>query len=186
MFHGENPDYLLNMHNVYKYLRSLYSNPLFTSKMRRQAELYVVQFLIKGINSRMGFSFRNLLWIDPYWTDNIEEGARVVLYGAGDLGRKYYQQLKSCNIFTFAGCIDYGFDKIKDELLEIHEPKWILDKEYDAIVITIKNRNKAYDIRKRLEADGIESSKIKWFEQEEIFWRFAEADGLLSEDDSFV
>ena len=66
--------------------------------------------------------------------------------------------------------------------MEIQDPKWILDKAYDVVVITIKNRDKADDIRKWLEADGIEANKIKWFEQEEIFWKFAEADGLLSEE----
>ena len=50
MLNDKNPNYLLNVHYVYHYFRSLYNHPNFTQTMRIQAELYITQFLIKGIN----------------------------------------------------------------------------------------------------------------------------------------
>lgn len=174
-----NTDYLLKVHLVYEYLSSLYSHPNFIPEMRLQAELYIVQMLIKGINTRMGFSVRNLMWIDPYWLDKIPAGSRVVLYGAGDLGRIYYTQLKNFGRHQFVGCIDENFAKMKDNPFAVDSPEKMSGWFYDWVVITIKDANKVQDITQKLIASGVAETKILWFEQPEIFWRFAEAMGLL-------
>ena len=101
MVHAYDPEYLLNYHHVYSYLRSLYSHKNFTESMRTQAELYIVQFLIKGINIQMGFSFRNLMWIDPAWLDHEALGRGIAVYGEGDLGRTYEKQIRKRNALIF-------------------------------------------------------------------------------------
>lgn len=165
MFHAEDPEYLLNYHRVYAYFKSLYQHPNFTDDMRKQAELYIVQFLIKGINTQMGFSFRNLMWIDPIWMETAGLGKRVALYGRGDLGCTYERQIRSNKKLVFAGYVD------------LEEPSAGLD--CDSIVITSKNRDIAEAAREKLLDRKIPSAKIFWFRQEEIFWRYAEAMGLL-------
>ena len=181
MLNGLKPNYLLNVHCLYHYFRSLYGHPNFTHTMRVQAELYITQFLIKGINSYLGFANPNLLWIDPYWLDNIPNGSRVVLYGAGALGRKYWQQLRAGGKLSFAGCVDFGADKFGNEPFEVNFPEMLSAVDYDIIVITVKNKGFAGNIRDRLIDIGVPANKIFWFRQDEIFWRFAEADGLLAE-----
>lgn len=176
--HQPDMNYLLHVNDVYKYLVSLYDHPNFTPAMRIQAELYVTQMLIKGINTRMGFSVRNLLWIDPYWIEKVPEGSYIALYGGGDLGRKYYDQLQATDRLHFAGCVDYGYERMRDDRFEIVSPATLSDMKYDCIIITIKNPEKAQEIRQQLTGDGVPEEKILWFEQKEIFWRFAEAEGL--------
>lgn len=181
MLNGLKPNYLLNVHHLYQYFRSLYRHHNFTHTMRIQAELYITQFLIKGINSYLGFANPNLLWIDPYWLDSMPDGSRVVMYGAGMLGRKYWQQLMARGKLTFVGCVDFGAEKFSNEPFEVSFPDWLFAVDYDILVITVKNEKFANSIRERLIAMGIPAKKILWFRQDEIFWRFAEADGLLAE-----
>lgn len=180
MTQSANTNYLLRVNYVYQYLATLYSHPAFTTAMRRQAELYITQLLIKGINGRLGFSIKNLLWIDPYWLKELPAGAKVVLYGAGALGEKYYQQLKAFGKHIFVALVDYNFERLHNGCLNVLAPDTLRDMDYDYLVITIKDRKKALSIRKELVEDGIEESKLCWFPQDEIFWRFAEADGLLA------
>ena len=165
MFHAEDPEYLLNYHRVYTYFRSLYRHPNFTDSMRKQAELYIVQFLIKGINAQMGFSFRNLMWIDPVWMETPGLGKRVALCGRGDLGRTYEQQIRNNKKLLFAGYVD------------LEEPS--AGPDCDSIVITSKNHDIAEAAKEKLIDKKIPGVKIFWFRQEEIFWRYAEAMGLL-------
>lgn len=164
MYHVEDADYLLKYQRVHTYFKKLYSHKNFTDRMRRQAELYIVQFLIKGINTQMGFSFRNLLWIDPAWMADERLGERVALCGKGELADTYEKQLRANKSKVFAGYVS------NDDT-----------RDYDSVVIAVKDRHIADEMRSRLVEKGIPAEKILWFKQEEIFWKYAEAMGLLDD-----
>lgn len=178
--HTINRNYLLNVNEVYQYLLKLYQHPNFTENMRIQSELFVTNLLVKGINTFLGFHVRNLLWFDPYWLDKIPGGSRVVLYGSGEAGRKCRQQLLSRKNLYFAGCIDFCHEYVKDTVLNVQAPELLKTMHFDYIVITIKNPAKAKEIRTQLEELGVSQEKILWFEQNDLFWRYAEAEGLLT------
>lgn len=180
--HTGNSSYLLCVDKIYHNLRKLYTHPNYTKKMEIQTELYIMELLLAGMNTRMGFEIRNLLWFDPYWLDRIPEGSKVVLYGGGEAGRKCRRQLLTKGRHFYMGCVDFECGGYNDEDMLIQFPQELKMEDYDYIVITIKNPEKAYQIRKQLEKIGIESHKILWFEQKEIFWKFAEAEGLLDEE----
>ena len=178
--HISHTNYLNNVNLVYEHFISLYRHPNFTDSMRIQCELYITMLLIKGINSRMGFSIKNLIWIDPYWLEEIPHGSSVALYGGGELGKKYYQQLISNGKHEFVGCYDINHKHMQDGYnFHVDAPESMLTKGFDYVIITIKNQNKADEVRKYLLKLGIQENKIKWFEQQEVFWRFAKAEGLL-------
>ncbi len=162
----QEPDtqYLNRINAVYSYLTSLYSHPDFSDRMRVQAELYVTQLLIKGINTRMGFSVKNLMWIDREWINDIPEGSRILLFGSGALCDTYARQIENTGRLKLAGCINGAKD--------------FLQYEFDYIVITYKYEQKAEEIRKELIGSGISDEKILWFKQEEVFWKYAEDAGL--------
>ncbi len=179
MVHTPDPGYLLKVNAVYQYFMKLYNHPLFTKKMRMQAELYITELLYKGINSRMGFQNQNLLWIDPYWLEEMPHGAKVVLYGGGDLGCAYRRQLEGRVDLLFVGCVDFAWKKLSGGSLNIAAPESVLQIEYDVIVITIKNPSKAYEVKEQLMKIGVPQKKICWFEQKEIYWKYAEINGWL-------
>lgn len=182
MVHAADSQYLLKVNAVYQYFLGLYGHPAFTKSMRLQAELYITELLYKGINSRMGFLDKNLLWIDPEWMERIPAKSRILLYGAGDLGRKYHQQIQNSEKLYFAGCIDYGYERMEGYPFEVRNPADWTKLDFDVVVITIKNVDKAKEVRAQLNGIGIKDSKIYHFEQKELFWRFAEADGILQEN----
>lgn len=179
MVHTPDPGYLLKVNEVYRYLMKLYEHPLFTKSMRIQAELYITELLYKGINSRLGFENRDLFWIDPYWLKEIPYGSKVALYGGGNLGNAYRRQLGSRGDITYAGCMDFGWEKLKGDPMRADPPESLPQSGYDTLVITIKNPEKAQEVKQRLEGIGIPGHKIRWFEQKEIYWKFAEVNGWI-------
>ncbi len=186
MAHGPNADYLLSVNAVYQYLIKLYWNPNFTETMRMRAELYSMELLLKGMNTLLGFQTRNLLWFDPYWLDKIPDGSKVVLYGAGEAGRKCRKQLWSREDLYFVDCIDFGYEHMRDDELNVKSPDDLEGMVYDYIVITIKNHDKAEEIRARLEKMNVPGEKILWFEQKELFWRYAQTEGLLDSEERLI
>ncbi len=177
MVHAPNYGYLLKVNAVYQYFINLFSHPLFTESMRMQAELYIVELLYKGINSRMGFRNQNLLWVDPYWLQEIPKGARVALYGGGALGHVYRRQLRSRKDLSFICCIDFAWENSSADPFVTVSPEMLLETAYDMVVITIKNPVKADEVRQQLIKIGIPEEKILWYEQKEIFWKYAEING---------
>lgn len=178
--HVARNDYLSCVELVYDYLNRMYSHKNFTETMRIQAELYITEMLFKGINTRMGFQHRNLLWIDPDWIKKLPLNARVVLYGGGELALKYRTHIAARKDLIYVGCVDNEYESHAEqnflEVFSIHElDKWV----YDYIVITMKNKTKAEKVKEILSEKGISSDKIIWYEQKELFWKYAEADGLL-------
>lgn len=165
MFHADDPDYLLNCHLVYSCFRNMYGHRNFTENMRKQAELYMVQFLIKGINTQMGFSFRNLMWIDPGWIRTPGLGDRIAIYGNGELGKTYEKHISVNEDKKFCGYVNE-----KDTHCDA-----------DSIVIAIKDHDTAMAVRERLVNSGFDPNDIFWFRQEEVFWKYAEAMGLCEE-----
>lgn len=180
--HRSNDDYLIKVDHVCRFWESLYQHPNFTDRMRTQSEIYFVELIFLGINKRMGFKNRNMLWIDPYWMDSLPLHSRIVLYGGGELGEKYRKQLfhKRPDV-TLVSCVDSQYRTLSSADFLIDPPEVLGQLEYDRIVITIKNRGKAESVREQLVSEGIPAEKIVWREQPEIYWKFIEAEGMIEE-----
>lgn len=171
MSHKANPAYLIHVNDVYQYLIRLYEHENFTEQMRTQAELYVTELLVLGINKRLGFYNRELLRIDPYWHTRLPKDAKVVVYGGGDVGEQYLRQMKQRKDIS---CVAY---------LEFEMPtkESLLTLEFDYILIAIKNKGQAQQIKEEFTELGVKAEKILWFDQPEVYWKYAEAEGWLDE-----
>lgn len=183
LVHKKNVSYLLCVNEVYKCFLELVKHPNFTTTMRLQAEIYITEMLLKGINTRLGFENRNMLWIDPYWLDRVPKHARIVLYGAGELGLMYKRHMNIRTDLQYVGCVDYSFERFADfksanELGEIRNPAELVKWEYDYVIITIKNKDKSEEIKNKLSVYA-DKEKVLWFKQEEIYWKYIEAAGYL-------
>lgn len=175
MVHLADTKYLTYVNEIYQSFIKMYDHPAFTSAMRMQAELYITEQLYKGINSRLGFENENLFWLDPYYISQIPPNAKVVLYGGGKLGAAYEKQILKRKDLKLIGCVDPAYEKMQQDGMEVFSPEMLIHWDYDIVLITVKNSTKAVDIRNDLEKEGIPHEKIRWYEQKEIFWKYAEA-----------
>lgn len=169
MSHKADTSYLLKVNEVYKYLVTLYQHENFTEKMRAQAELYITELLVLGINNRLGFQHKNLLRIDPYWLDEIPSESKVAVYGGGDVGEQYMRQMKRRQDVLIAEY--FGFEIPTKEKLQ--------SLTFDYILIAIKNQGKAVQVKEQFMELGVAEEKILWFAQPEVYWKYAEAEGML-------
>lgn len=85
----------------------------------------------------------------PY--DKIPDGSKIVLYGAGVVGREIYKTQKSRGLYHIVAWLDQNYKEYMNEGLEVESPESIRDKEFDFIVVAVKKE----DIFKSIQRDII-------------------------------
>ena len=121
-------------------------------KMRNEFEKYTIEYnLTKD-------------WIFPY--SDIEKGSKIVLYGAGDVGQSYQEQIKYteyCNIIKW---VDRKFDSYEEQGMDVGAPYSIVGCEYDYVVIAVYSASIAREINNELLEMGVAQDKIVWIGKE--------------------
>lgn len=103
---------------------------------------------------------------------NILEGKRIIVYGAGRVGRDYYAQMcryTDCKVVAWVDSHPERYDYSHIKLYNIDNLDSI---EFDLLVIAVKKAGTADEICTQLIARGIEKNKIYWLEPEELLFRF--------------
>jgi len=90
--------------------------------------------------------------------------SKLILYGAGYYGKKYYEQISVSRDYDIVLWVDKNYKILQEEGYEIVSPKEISKKEFDAVVITVKNPEVAQQIIEEVVEQGIARDKIFWIE----------------------
>lgn len=98
-------------------------------------------------------------YVVPY--DRIERGCRLILYGAGNVGRSYYRQLASSQYCKVVMRVDKKGAEAGDDIML---PSEIAQAEYDYILIAIKKRSLASEAHALLVKEyDVDADKIITF-----------------------
>jgi len=82
-------------------------------------------------------SMRNRGWVFPY--QRIPRGARIIIYGAGDVGEDYYNQIIKTRYCEIVAWVDRAYDRLEKKQGIIMSPDIIKTIDYDYIIIAIRN-----------------------------------------------
>lgn len=87
------------------------------------------------------------------------KGIRVIIYGAGVLGKNVYQYIvENEPLHTIKLWCDKNADKMENPLIQ--RPEKIRNVEYDAIIIAIGNDKIVFEVNNYLEKMGVDQKKI--------------------------
>ena len=108
-----------------------------------------------------------LFGYDYMLPDGIPKKGRVILYGAGKVGRDYYEQLKSNNNYDIVAWVDKNAESYGAKIQNINVIK---KYNYDFVLISIKSENIAKSIVFELiDKMGVDNEKIVWRKPNENF-----------------
>ena len=99
-------------------------------------------------------------YIFPY--ELVKAGSKVVIYGAGVVGRCYYNCLKSGSYAEVAALVDKNWSGMTDTAYEVCPPDRILEVPYDVVIIAVEPEELYRSIRVELKELGVEDGKIIW------------------------
>lgn len=90
----------------------------------------------------------------------IPGGCRVILYGAGLVGRIYYRQLEKTKYCKVVCWVDRDYIELSLQGMPVERPDVILMKEFDYIIIAQGRRKVQEEIKQYLDNLGILKNKV--------------------------
>lgn len=162
----EDEAYFDKVYKMYCYLRNELRNYKDYKLLQDQLDKYYRYSVVKkkNIYDNMEYVKEDVF---PYW--ELKASSRVVLYGAGELGKSYKavnDMYHFCNIIMW---VDKS-SRLTDGSDMPQSVECMQDIGYDAVLIAVKNSFVAEEIKNELMGRGVP--------QEKILWRAAEVSGL--------
>lgn len=145
---------------IYGYDKKLYTN------LEESLYGYIARKLLtvlEKINISLAvprFYFRNIVKLT---------GKRVVIYGAGGVGRDYYTQMSRCKEIELIAWVDSDWGRIRYGTVDISDPDRLDEYIFDKIIIAVRERKMAEEIRNMLLMQGQPEEKILWEKPGNIF-----------------
>jgi glycosyltransferase involved in cell wall biosynthesis len=147
---------------------TLYNNIKFILKRfnayneyKETLDFYFGKNIIKQMkkNSTNPFLYETYYFGQPQLVQN----KRIVLYGAGNVGRDYYSQFSRYTNCDIVAWIDKNADKIKIPYIKVLTPEVIKDMEFDYIIIAVLEKKIVESIMITLSEIKVNKNKIIWF-----------------------
>lgn len=131
------------------------------TKMKWQVENYVRSFLAVLIRNWYGMELSPVMFSFPY--NLIYKGSKVLVYGAGNVGKSYINSLVFTNFAQIVGWADKNYNYIeKYNGIDIIAPEQIKKYKFDVLIIAVCDEKISKEIARDLEDMGIAKEKIIW------------------------
>lgn len=163
-------------------LEKIEKQGILVDELKRQVEFYIAYALLLKVPESLVRASRNNLLIEPF--SNLEQGSRVVLYGAGKFGwklKQYFEQSKLCEVVLW---VDKK-NRSEEGIEAIERLQALSADAYDRVVIGVAMEVMCNEIQSGLEAMGISPDRIAridmnaWMEEHGIEQLFGEEDSNL-------
>ncbi len=92
--------------------------------------------------------------------EKVPYGSRVLIYGAGKVGREYLQQLLITEYCTPVAFVDRAFEAFPPMVIPIYAPQKIKELEFDYAVIALHNQIALNEIIRTLKDEGVKEERI--------------------------
>ncbi len=161
--HSVNEKYLININTLYLSLKEVFEKSQYKESLIPQLQRWTAIMLSESTRI-MGFGEHAQLinYIFPFI--NELKGKSIILYGAGAVGKCYYRQIKRFNQSESVMWVDSNWRKYRESIYDVVSPEEMVNKSFDFVIIAVKYKKLADDIRSKLEDSGIASDKILWKE----------------------
>lgn len=120
-----------------------------------------IQFLLMSYVDRL---YEPYFVLSRYQYPNILEltGKKVVLWGAGRVGKDYYQQLCKYQSVDIVAWCDSHPERCHSEYHSIEGIEQLQRAEYDVIIVAVKKEAMAREIQSMLAGQGCSGDRIVW------------------------
>ena len=149
-----------NFSALYSYLDERFSNNGYAETLKRQLKLYMWQaVLLKGYDN-----IEEKMPLFPFKT--VESGMKVAVYGAGMFGQVIARRCQESDDLSMAGWFDRRNEVYGRQGLPVKPADYVMDIEFDVMVIAILNMEVAERIKNEFIQRGIAGDKMDSIDME--------------------
>ena len=151
--------------NVFRYYRNV-CNMTAEYECCDELEQFVVDEICNNILYKMKAYTNRSFQVAKYYYGQPDElqGKRIVLYGAGVVGKDYYAQISRYTGCDIVAWVDMYPGKYDYPYIDLYGVETLDRVTFDILVIAVKERKLAEEIGRQLVARGIEREIIVWSE----------------------
>uniref|UniRef100_UPI004057A8A6 glycosyltransferase family 2 protein n=1 Tax=Agathobacter sp. TaxID=2021311 RepID=UPI004057A8A6 len=158
--HEYNLENIARISGLYSNLKILFSEYGcwdFVSWNIKDYYAYCIMDLLKRIQTKE-------FHINKYYYGAIQEliNKKIILYGAGIVGRDYYDQICRYQDISVLDWVDYNSHNISCEYFHIEDISRLYKNDYDIVLIAILDKHNADACIKGLVQQGIPKEKLLW------------------------
>ncbi len=156
-----NKNFMSDLNKLYLSLEKAFAGHPQEKSLLRQLQLFLVSRM-HFIPYFMGFSVEAQItgYVFPF--SELEKGSRIILYGAGQVGIRYYRQIHRQNQLQMVLWTDKNWMDYEEASLPILPPEQIGEIDYDYIIIAVKKKELADEIQGELVKMNVGKDKILW------------------------
>lgn len=158
MFHKGNPHMLTDINKAYLALEPCFRKHWLRDNLLLQLQHWISVMTVMALNGGMGFASQIYIPEFQIDTDGLK-GKRIVLYGAGKVGKDYFRQLTKMG---YEVVLWVDSNNIQNE--GVRKPEEIYRTEYDIILIAVSRPEYVEGIKQTLKKMKIEEEKLVWRE----------------------
>jgi glycosyltransferase involved in cell wall biosynthesis len=127
-----------------------------------QLNMYFCYMTWLGVQklSMKAFQSNGSRYLFPF--EAIDKNTKIALYGAGNVGKSYYRQLKQINYPVDIVWVDRNYENLSTAGMKIIDPIKLCDERPDKVIVAIENERIATEVINNLKQQGIEEDKIIW------------------------
>ena len=94
----------------------------------------------------------------PY--SKVKKGSKMLIYGAGKLGKQIYSVIRDNRDYQLIGMIDKNWEMYRNQGMDVRAPEDILSLEYEYVIIAIVYVHVKNQVKKDLIEMGVDADKI--------------------------
>lgn len=153
---------LENVLNYYENVCNVLEDYKCSEELKSLIKEYVCSCILRTIKK----VFCNDFQVATYYYPHIDEiqGKKIVIYGAGIVGRDYYAQISRFRDCCIVAWTDTQYEKYDYPYIKLCNVNELSRMEFDILIIAVAKEKLANEIRSELVCRGIEENKICWTE----------------------
>lgn len=101
-------------------------------------------------------------YLFPY--EKVSQNSRIIIYGSGDVGQEYLQQMKLTGYCEVVALVDRAYDKYPPMIVPVYPVEKIRELEFDYVVLAFKMGAHVRAVTKALLSLGVLKEKIIYIE----------------------
>lgn len=162
-------EYLGQVNILFIELKKIFKAHKNHKALLKQLDKLTAMTAIRGLNQKIGLS--GSTYIPWYMFDASGlEGKRVILYGAGAVGKDYCFQIQKQSGIKLVLWVDQRYQRYINEGFDVSDVAMIPDLEFDRILIGVKSEDLAKKITNELFMKySVPRNRIVWKQPKEIY-----------------
>lgn len=155
-------DYFEKTSILYLNMKSNFEESQHYDVLLDQLNMYFCYMTWLGVQklSMKAFQSNGSRFLFPF--EEIDKYTKIAIYGAGNVGKSYYKQLKLLNYPVDIIWVDKNYSSLNTKEMIIENPDILSKEKVDKILVAIENEGIASEVIKDLKEKGIDESDIIW------------------------